>query len=125
MIQGDGINEDTIRRILDLAERYDYSATNITFGMGGALLQQLNRDTQKFAMKCSEVTVNRQPRPVAKNPVTDPGKKSKTGRLELYRKNGRYITSDAVLDAEKVLRTVYDTGELLIDDTLTDIRERQ
>lgn len=125
VIQGDGINEDTIRRILDLAERYDYSATNITFGMGGALLQQLNRDTQKFAMKCSEVTVNGQPRPVAKNPVTDPGKKSKTGRLELYRKNGKYITSDAVLDAEKVLRTVYDTGELLIDDTLTDIRERQ
>lgn len=124
VIQGDGVNPDTIRRILDLAERYDYSASNITFGMGGALLQRVNRDTQKFAMKCSEVVVNGEPRPVSKDPITDPGKKSKTGRLELYRVNGKLITSADAVDAEKVLRTVYEGGELLVDDDLETIRAR-
>lgn len=125
VIQGDGVNQETIRRVLDLAERYDYSATNITFGMGGALLQQIDRDTQRFAMKCSEVTVDGQPRPVAKNPVTDPGKKSKTGRLELYRKGDKFITSsDPVEGGEPLLRTVYQDGQLLIDDTLAEIRKR-
>jgi nicotinamide phosphoribosyltransferase len=124
VIQGDGINEDSIRRILDLAERYEYSVTNIAFGMGGALLQQVNRDTQKFAMKCSEVVVDGVPRPVFKDPVTDPGKKSKTGRLELYRANNRFITSAEKTDGESVLRTVYENGQLLVDDTLADVRAR-
>lgn len=124
VIQGDGINLDSIRRILDLAERYEYSTTNIAFGMGGALLQQVNRDTQKFAMKCSEVVVDGVARPVSKDPITDPGKKSKTGRLELYRLNDKLVTSADELDAEKVLRTVYEDGKLLIDDTLADIRAR-
>jgi nicotinamide phosphoribosyltransferase len=124
VIQGDGINEDSIRRILDLAERYEYSATNIAFGMGGALLQQVNRDTQKFAMKCSEVVVDGVPRPVSKDPVTDPGKKSKTGRLELYRVNNRFVTSADDVEGEKVLRTVYENGKLLVGDSLAEIRAR-
>ncbi|MGL4609106.1 MAG: nicotinate phosphoribosyltransferase [Trueperaceae bacterium] len=124
VIQGDGINEDSIRRILDLAERYEYSATNIAFGMGGALLQQVNRDTQKFAMKCSEVVVDGVPRPVSKDPVTDPGKKSKTGRLELYKIKNRFVTSADEVQGEKVLRTVYENGELLVDDSLATIRSR-
>jgi nicotinamide phosphoribosyltransferase len=124
VIQGDGINEDSIRRILDLAERYEYSATNIAFGMGGALLQQVNRDTQKFAMKCSEVVVDGAPRPVSKDPVTDPGKRSKTGRLELYQINNRFVTSADDIAAEKVLRTVYENGKLLVEDTLATIRGR-
>ncbi len=124
VIQGDGINLDSIRRILDLAERYEFSASNIAFGMGGALLQQVNRDTQKFAMKCSEVVVDGVARPVSKDPVTDPGKKSKTGRLELYRIKGRLVTSADELNAEKVLRTVYEDGELLVEDSLADIRAR-
>jgi nicotinamide phosphoribosyltransferase len=124
VIQGDGINEDSIRRILDLAERYEYSASNIAFGMGGALLQQVNRDTQKFAMKCSEVVVDGVPRPVSKDPVTDPDKRSKTGRLELYRVNNRFLTSAGDVRGEKVLRTVYENGKLLVEDTLATIRGR-
>jgi nicotinamide phosphoribosyltransferase len=124
VIQGDGINEDSIRRILDLAERYEYSATNIAFGMGGALLQQVNRDTQKFAMKCSEVVVDGVHRPVSKDPITDPGKKSKTGRLELYNLGNRFVTSADEIEGEKVLRTVYENGKLLVEDTLATIRGR-
>jgi len=57
-IQGDGITRESIQSILAALEAHGYSADNIAFGQGGALLQQVNRDTQRFAMKCSAVQVN-------------------------------------------------------------------
>ena len=42
-----------------------------------ALLQQLNRDTQKFALKCSAARVNGKWIDVYKEPVTDKGKMSR------------------------------------------------
>ena len=50
VIQGDGVNETSIREILKTVNDAGYSTTNVAFGMGGALLQQVNRDTQKFAL---------------------------------------------------------------------------
>lgn len=38
--------------------RNKWSADNIVFGTGGALLQKLDRDTQKCAFKCSHVVIN-------------------------------------------------------------------
>ena len=46
----------------------------------GALLQKLNRDTQKCAFKCSMVVVDGTLRDVYKCPITDVGKSSKRGR---------------------------------------------
>ena len=83
VIQGDGITPETINNILVNLLASGYSASNITFGMGGGLLQQVNRDTYKFAMKCSAATVNGDTIDVYKNPVTDSGKKSKRGLLTL------------------------------------------
>ena len=51
IIQGDGINEHSIDDILKGLLDAGYSASNIAFGMGGGLLQDLNRDTLKFAGK--------------------------------------------------------------------------
>lgn len=90
IIQGDGINERTIRNILAHFMAIGYSADNIAFGMGGALLQQLDRDTQKFAMKCSSVCINGEWEDVKKDPITDPGKVSKAGRVELWESGGEY-----------------------------------
>jgi nicotinamide phosphoribosyltransferase len=84
LIQGDGINERTIRNILGSFAVHGYSADNIAFGMGGALLQQVDRDTQKFAMKCSSVQINGEWQDVMKDPITDSGKKSKAGRVTLW-----------------------------------------
>ncbi len=81
VIQGDGINRDSIKKILIYAAGSGYSATNIAFGMGGALLQQHNRDTQKFAMKCSYMEANGKGIRVFKSPITDPGKKAKQESL--------------------------------------------
>jgi nicotinamide phosphoribosyltransferase len=74
LIQGDGVNEHTIRCILGAFQAYGYSADNIAFGMGGALLQQVDRDTQKFAMKCSAAEINGKWVDVQKDPITDSGK---------------------------------------------------
>ena len=55
VIQGDGVDLDSITRILDMMKKQKISADNISFGCGGALLQKLNRDTNKFAFKASAV----------------------------------------------------------------------
>ena len=62
-----------------------WSSENLTFGSGGALLQRLDRDTQRCAYKCSQAVVGGEVRDVYKDPVTDPGKRSKRGRLVLVR----------------------------------------
>lgn len=127
VIQGDGINQQSIRAILQNAMDGGYSATNITFGMGGALLQQVNRDTQKFAMKLSQVVINDMALPAFKDPVTDPGKKSKAGRLDLIQTENGYETvvlRDPTPDARTAMRTVFENGELLVDDSLDTIRGR-
>ena len=52
-----------------------WAANNISFGSGGGLMQQLNRDTLKCAFKASYAEVDGTPRNVYKDPVTDPGKR--------------------------------------------------
>ena len=93
LIQGDGVNELSIRSILGALMAMGWSADNIAFGMGGALLQQLDRDTQKFAMKCSAAQVNGEWIDVQKDPATDPGKKSKAGRVTLWTSGGEFQSS--------------------------------
>lgn len=92
VIQGDGIDEDMIWDILRALKSDGWSADNVVFGMGGALLQSVNRDTHKFAMKASHVIVNGVGRDVYKDPITDKGKKSKKGELELVRKGNDFVT---------------------------------
>jgi nicotinamide phosphoribosyltransferase len=130
VIQGDGVNMFTIQNMLyQLAKFHGWSADNIAFGMGGALLQQLNRDTQKFAFKCSAAKVHGQWRPVFKDPITDPGKNSKHGRLALVESEpGVFRTienvTDASLDTEDRLVTVFEDGEVLKEYDLDSIRQR-
>lgn len=139
VIQGDGINERTIREILATLKINGYSADNIAFGMGGALLQQVNRDTLKFAMKCSAIRVDGEWREVYKDPVTDPGKASKRGRMTVrrHRETGEYMTAalpshagweDRVIAPgeawEDAMETVWENGELKRKVTLAEVRTR-
>jgi nicotinamide phosphoribosyltransferase len=126
VIQGDGINAQSLTEILAAAEKLGFSASNLAFGMGGALLQQVHRDTQKFAFKCSEVTVNGVAVPVYKDPITDPGKRSKKGRLALVRDGNGYQTvaaHEALTDADLLL-PVYENGAILRSYTLEEVRMR-
>jgi nicotinamide phosphoribosyltransferase len=114
VIQGDGIDYEMMGEILAAMQRHGWSADNISFGMGGGLLQKLHRDTQEFAFKCSEVTVKGEPRPVHKDPVTDRDKRSKTGRLKLLREpDDSYRTVPASAPGEDLLRDVFCDGALV------------
>jgi nicotinamide phosphoribosyltransferase len=124
LIQGDGVNELTIRSILGAFMALGWSADNIAFGMGGALLQAIDRDTQKFAMKCSSVCIDGEWRDVQKDPITDSGKKSKKGRVTLF-KSGKEYRSDVTPQLgwsdygtgawEESLDEVYRDGKLIRD----------
>lgn len=92
VIQGDGIDHYMIELILQTLEQAGYSADNVAFGQGGALLQQVNRDTMKFAMKCSAIRIDGKWHNVSKDPITDPGKKSKEGRVVLYKDSRGYYS---------------------------------
>ncbi|PYE53526.1 nicotinamide phosphoribosyltransferase [Deinococcus yavapaiensis KR-236] len=128
VIQGDGVQEDSIKEVLAAVMNDGFSASNVTFGMGGALLQMVNRDTQKFAYKASAAVVDGEYRPVYKDPVTDPGKRSKDGVLDLVLDDGRYKTMQHRTFqpdlTNSALRTVYRNGDLLVTDTLDDVRAR-
>ena len=126
VIQGDGVNYWTIQDTLTAMMRAGWSADNITFGMGGALLQQLNRDTQKFAFKTSAVIINGEDHPVYKDPVEGHDKVSKRGRLALRRINGKWSTQSVTKqngDPRDLLRTVIKEGEVLVKQTLAEVRE--
>jgi nicotinamide phosphoribosyltransferase len=124
VIQGDGINAQSLTTILKASQDLGFSASNIAFGMGGALLQQIDRDTQKFAIKCSEVTIDGQNISVYKDPATDPGKRSKQGRLALVKTEVGYATVPASVDAVDLLVPVYENGQILQKYNLAEIRER-
>ena len=100
VIQGDGINEDTIRQILQNLLIDGFSAENVAFGMGGALLQKVDRDTQRFAYKASAGLIDGAYRGIYKDPVTDPGKRSKDGVLDLVMEDGRMIEVQGTAEGE-------------------------
>jgi nicotinamide phosphoribosyltransferase len=124
LIQGDGINLDSIWEILTTMTQYKYSTSNLAFGMGGGLLQQLDRDTQKWALKCSEITTESGGAiPVFKNPVTDLGKVSKSGRLSLVLEGGEFKSVPADSTKADILEVVFENGKILREQTFASVRE--
>ena len=144
VIQGDGVNKDSIADVLHILSINGWSADNVAFGMGGALLQKLNRDDLRMAFKCSYVEGTSLPpeeigatdliekdyewrRDVYKDPITDKSKASKRGRLALVKDaHGTLHTQRADLTEEgaDVLQTVFEDGEVKVWSTLSDVRAR-
>lgn len=131
MIYGDGINRRSIRDILANLKVNGYAADNIAFGMGGALLQQVNRDTQKMAMKTSAILLPDGWHEVYKAPATDPGKASKKGVLSTFRNRltGEYMTlrTDGPppdSEWEDIMAVVWQDGELLLRQDFEAVRAR-
>lgn len=143
VIQGDGVNYDSINEILGEMSIHGWAAENVAFGMGGALLQKLDRDMESCAFKCSyieggeaEVSVypgrQKWSRDVYKDPVGDPGKKSKRGKLALAPQlDGSFRTVQAFgvqhvfnEDERDALVDVFLNGELLVNHDFMQVRER-
>jgi nicotinamide phosphoribosyltransferase len=125
VIQGDGVDIEMIRKIYSAMDLAGWAADNVGFGSGGSLLQKMNRDTQKFAFKCSAAVVNGEERDVYKDPSTDPGKKSKKGRLMLVKNEaGEWNTDRKNMEQEDHLVEVFRNGNLLVEYTFSDLRQR-
>ena len=126
VIQGDGIDHMSIQSILFALELAGYSADNVAFGQGGALLQQVNRDTMKFAMKCSAICINGEWQDVYKDPITDQGKRSKRGRLALIKtaKGFETIRQEELNGCEDLLVERFCESELFNEATFEEIRDR-
>lgn len=146
VIWGDGINSLTLSSILrNIVDMHGYSADNIAFGMGGGLLQQCDRDTLKFAMKCSAVGVREYVhdgdlgsgyklvwKDVFKDPITDPGKASKKGRVTLFQSGTEYVTdvdvelpkhwTDKGTDWKDALVTYFEDGRVKFSQTFEEVR---
>lgn len=126
LIQGDGVSYTAIAAILETLKTRGISTDNLAFGMGGELLQKVNRDTQKFAMKASAISINGHWQDIYKDPITDPGKRSKRGQLALIRQADGYqtIRRDELDGRPNELVTVFRNGILLQEWEFDAIRER-
>lgn len=134
VIQGDGINIQSIRAIYNALKINRIGAENLVLGMGGALLQKVDRDTQKFAFKCSYAVVNGEAVDVQKDPtelnshgeLVKSFKKSKAGRLKLVQENGVYSTvrEEERPELADQLITVFENGELKKNQHYDDIRKK-
>ena len=79
------------------------------------MLQRVDRDTQRCAFKCSMAVVDGEEREVYKDPITDPGKKSKRGRLAVVKDREGWInvTEHQIGDREDQLVTVFKYRDLV------------
>jgi nicotinic acid phosphoribosyltransferase len=88
VIQGDGLSAGKIAEIATAVRKEGFSAQNVAYGMGGGLLQKVNRDTMSFATKVSFIRyADGKERDVMKMPKGDKGKTSLPGRFAVVREN--------------------------------------
>jgi len=127
VIQGDGMNEDSIEELIRNIIHAGFSLDNIVFGMGGGLLQKVDRDTLSFAMKMNAVNYGDGWRDVQKTPTGSIQKASKAGRQSVIEYDGQYraIRTDHLSHhAVDLMQPVWRDGELLVKHTFDEVRNR-
>lgn len=127
---GDGMNELTVVEPFKIAEDMHISADSVMTGAGGGIAAaDLDRDTDRWAFKASEYVMDDGARlNIAKNPITDPGKVSKSGRFGVIRHpDGTFATINRINDVEDerdLMETRFLNGDVVNPSTLEQIRER-
>lgn len=126
LLWGDGIDYYGIRNILHAMKDAGWAADNIVFGMGGGLLQKINRDTQRFAFKCSAQKRNGKWVDIYKKPL-DVSKASKKGRLGLYTDSKGQLFTGQLEQTESykpdLLKTVFKNGIITKEYTFDECRK--
>lgn len=131
-IYGDAI---TLERCKDICQRLmnkGFASTNIIFGVGSYTYGMNSRDTFGFALKSTYAVVNGEERQIFKDPITDKAKvkKSQTGMVTVVKREGAIEYVDKLnadqrnFAKEDLLQDIFLNGKLLVDDTLSNIRER-
>jgi nicotinamide phosphoribosyltransferase len=131
VIYGDSLSQQQIDEIYDELMCVGWSIEKHIVGQGGGLLQKMDRDTQRFAIKCSAQLRNDEWKIIKKKP-SDVTKVSKGGRMKLFKEvyeNGDWtyktITEEHPLyhDVKDELVTIYKNGEMVTTFTFDEIRE--
>lgn len=136
IIQGDGVDRLNMLTLTGNILAMGYAAHSVVFGSGGALLQKVDRDTKKFAQKGSAILVRYDDGTerwvgISKDPVTDPGKRSKEGVMTVLRNKATGELSvgrldlgfdEAVFEDAHILQ--YHTGRLFNKATMDAVRGR-
>lgn len=129
LIYGDAITYERAEQICQLLKTKGFASTNIVFGIGSFTYQYNTRDTLGFALKSTFNLRDGQPVMIFKDPKTDDGtKKSQKGRVCVMRSGDRYGFIDGFSSVEDIpddeLRTVFRNGDMLINWSFTEIRNR-
>lgn len=118
LIQGDGMDEQSIPELYQIVLNTGFACSNLAVGSGGGLHQKdITRDTQRFAIKPSFGIINGEQWNFMKAPKTDLTKASKPGMLKLSPTHKGYttISSNDTMSFDSyvdVLQVVFENGEL-------------
>lgn len=127
VIQGDGINQFSIVKIMDAMMDRGLAIGNIAFGMGGALLQAPNRDDFGFAMKSWAIDIDGVWHDVFKDPITAKGSKtSKKGIHGAFRNDsGQWAVRPVanIPPGHDRLKTIFENGSITRIFDLDEVRE--
>lgn len=124
VLWGDGIDYQGIRNILFAMKNHGWSTDCMAcFGMGGGLLQKVNRDTQRMAFKSSAQFYEGEWYDVWKKPK-DITKASKRGRLALIKVLDKYetIREEDLGERTNYLQTVFENGNIVKEYTFEEVR---
>ncbi|PRY76623.1 nicotinamide phosphoribosyltransferase [Yoonia maritima] len=128
VIQGDGVDKDSILQIMDVMMQRGLAIGNIAFGMGGGLLQKLDRDSFGYAMKASAIYRDGAWHEVFKDPKTAGGTKtSRKGKQGAMRSDsGNFVARPAanIPKGADALIPVFHNGEIVNLQRFSDIRAR-
>lgn len=126
---GDGVDMNAMRDICSLLIMNGYETNVFAFGSGGWLSSSHTRDLMGFAIKCSELTfMDGSTMDIYKDPITDPGKKSKKGKVTTYfnKETSEFFTDIIGKDTKTIINIVkplFINGKMVKDYTLSEIRE--
>lgn len=133
-IYGDSITIERAEEILKQLKEKGFASSNIVFGIGSYSYQYHTRDTFGFAVKATDVVVNKEERKIFKDPKTDDGtKRSQRGRVFVERVCKDILWTDDLTADEyekfandenrvNLFETVFLNGELIKNRTFEDVR---
>lgn len=120
VLQGDGINRESISKIIENLENKKICLTELMFGQGGALTHGASRDEFSCSMKATALMdKNGKWIDLFKDPITDIGKRSLKGVVSTFsNKTINHIFSERRgldkfnLDVEDIMVEVFRNGEI-------------
>lgn len=128
LIYGDSITLERADDIFRRLQQRGFASNNVVFGVGSYTYQMASRDTLGMAVKATAAVVDGQLKELFKDPATDDGtKKSARGLMRVELIDGEYVMFDRQSEEQEAageLRTAFEDGALLIDETFEVIRAR-